>query len=307
MATNYQISDPINRALALGYVPAPSVRGVLFPELMLDIEAEKLVDFGDDTLDADTDWAGEDADMAELVARYTSRDILVRHRMKMAVVPYFKQGRAGAGGIDLQARTLTAVMRRMDNGAERYAATLATTPGNYGVNTQALAGTDQFNHVSSEPVDLFRQAMTAIEDGTLGYSPNLAVMSSDVADVLRHHPALYASLGLGDTVRRSLSDAELASAIGVQTVAVTRHRYVSSAGATVRSWDNVLILAYTDFGGQVDGAPTFGVNAKLKNSPFIGPWFDLERRHARGAKVIISETPQILTPLAGYLFTDCLL
>jgi hypothetical protein len=307
MATKYQISDPINRALALGYTPAPSVRKSLFPNMEMDIEVEKLIDFGSDKMDAETGFSAEDEDISEIVAHYTNRDILIRHRMLRAKVDYFKAARARSAQVDLEASTLLAVMHRLENGAELFAANLATIPGNYGINTQALAGTDQFNHASSEPVDMFLEAHEAIEAGTLGRSPDIAIMSSDVARTLKHHPAIYAALGLGDTVRRSLSDAELAQAMNVRAVEITSHRYLTSAGVTTRSWDNILIFAYAEFGGRLDGAPTFGVNAIMKGTPFVGPWLDMgNRKHGRDAKVIQSETPQILTPLAGYLFTNCL-
>jgi len=136
---------------------------------------------------------------------------------------------------------------------------------------------------------------------------SLAIASSDVANVLRYHPAIYSALGLGSTIRRALTDAELASVMGVQNLYVRRHRVKTSAGATARTWDNVLIFAHSMFGGQLDGSPTFGITAALRGTPMVGGWMDMgNRNHGRDAKVIQSETPQILTPLAGYLFTDCL-
>lgn len=307
MTINYQISDPINRALALGYSPAPSVRNFLFPRMEMSIDLEKLVDFGDDTLDAKTAFDAEDADIPSLIAKYSSRDIVIKHRMLRAEVGYFAAARAGVAAVDLEARSLMAVMRRLDNGAEAYASALATTPANYGVNTEALSGTDQFSHASSNPVEKFLQACEAIEEGTLGMMPDIAIVSSDVANVLRYHPAIYSALGLGSTIRRALTDQELASVMGVQNLYVSRHRYKTAGDVTTRTWDNVLIFAYSMFGGQIDGAPTFGVTAALRGTPFVGPWLDMQnKKHGRDAKVIQSETPQILTPLAGYLFTDCL-
>lgn len=307
MATNYQISDPINRALALGFKPAPTVRSFLFPRMEMSIESEKIIDFGDDTMDAETGFSAEDEDIRELVAKYTSQDITIRHRMLRARVDYFKAARAGAAAVDLEARSLMAVMRRLDNGAELYASSLATTPANYGINTEALAGTDQFSHASSNPVAKFLEAREAIEEGTLGFEPDIAIASSDVANVLRYHPAIYSALGLGSTIRRALTDAELANVMGVQNLYVSRHRVKTSAGATARTWDNVLIFAHSMFGGQLDGSPTFGITAALRGTPMVGGWMDMgNRNHGRDAKVIQSETPQILTPLAGYLFTDCL-
>lgn len=308
MSVNYKISNVINRTLAMGYKPMPTVRTALFPEVMLDIEEEQIVDFGNSHLNVHGENFADDADIPEIQVGYSSRTLTVKHRALRARVPYFKEQRAmRADRVRLESRALMEVMRRIDNACEVAAATLATTPGNYSGNTEALAGTDQFTHASSDPTVQFQEAHDAIEDGTLGYKPNVAIMSSDVFNVLKYHPQLYAALSFTVGARQPLSEAQLAQVMGVDRVLVTMHRTLNLSGTAVRTWQNFVLFAYTDFSGDVDGLPTFGVTAKLRDSPFVGGWMDMgNKSHGRDAKVIVSESTQILNPLSGYLLTSVL-
>lgn len=91
-----------------------------------------------------------------------------------------------------------------------------------------LSGTSQYNdYVNSTPIQNFRTAKSTIL-GASGMLPNLAVMSWDVAEVLKYHPDLIDLVKHTNSVADGLSMGQLALALGVQQVLIGLVSYNSA-------------------------------------------------------------------------------
>lgn len=104
---------------------------------------------------------------------------------------------------------------------------LADQLGNTSVITQnvTLAGAQQYNdYLGSDPIADFSTARRAVYDGC-GEIPNLGVMSWEVWDKLRFHPAILNALGFKDNRPGGLAEAELASAMGVEKLLIGSAKY----------------------------------------------------------------------------------
>jgi len=107
---------------------------------------------------------------------------------------------------------------------------LADQLGNTAVITQntTLAGAQQYSdYLNSDPIADFSIARRAVYDGS-GEVPNLGVMSWEVWDKLRYHPAILNSLGFKDNRPGGLAEAELASAMGVTKILIGSAKYESA-------------------------------------------------------------------------------
>lgn len=78
-----------------------------------------------------------------------------------------------------------------------------------------LSGTDKFSdYANSKPLDVFKDSQNAILDGC-GQMPNAAAMSQKVFNTLKYHPDILGRLGFAMNRAGSLSEQEVAKAMGV--------------------------------------------------------------------------------------------
>lgn len=91
-----------------------------------------------------------------------------------------------------------------------------------------LSGTAQFDDYSnSDPLTRFRTARSAVKNGC-GLPPDTAIMSWEVAQVLKYHPLLLDFLGFKEARPGGLSFEELAKALEVKRVLVGSASYESA-------------------------------------------------------------------------------
>lgn len=95
-------------------------------------------------------------------------------------------------------------------------------------NNTTLTGANQFSDTSnSDPLGVSATARSTVY-GNCGMEPNLCVMSWDVWNILRFHPAILDALGFKQNRAGMLSNEELASALGVDKVLVGKAKYESA-------------------------------------------------------------------------------
>jgi hypothetical protein len=91
-----------------------------------------------------------------------------------------------------------------------------------------LAGTDQWSdYANSKPTEDFKDAHNAILDGC-GMQPNAAVMSRKVFNTLIYHPQILDSLGYAMNRAGTLSEAEVAKAMGIDKLYIGSVAYNSA-------------------------------------------------------------------------------
>jgi hypothetical protein len=127
---------------------------------------------------------------------------------------------------------------------------LADALGSTSILTQntTLSGSSQFSdHGSSDPIAKFLTARQAVKDGC-GLPPNVAIMSWEVAEQLRYHPALLDSLGFKYNRPNGLTDQELASVLKVKRAYIGMVSYESANKGQTSSlspvWGKNLIFAH---------------------------------------------------------------
>lgn len=148
-------------------------------------------------------------------------------------------------------RDIAAQIRKQQLIQSEYA--LAQTifdDANYDVtNKTTLSGTAQYNGSTSKPVDDFIAARAAIYDDT-GLVPNVAIMSWEVANVVKYHPDLIALISNDVNKLQGLSEGQLALAMGVDKVLIGSAKYNSAAKGQTQSlssiWSKNILFTYVN-------------------------------------------------------------
>lgn len=145
---------------------------------------------------------------------------------------------------------------------------LADTLASTAVLTQnvTLSGTDQYNDkLNSDPVSDFEDARAAVYNGC-GEVPNLAVLSWDVWNKLRFHPQILDSLGFKYDRPGGLKEAELASAMGVESILIGTAKYESAKEGQTSSlasvWGKHIVFMVCPAKAQV-GQVALGYTVRL--------------------------------------------
>jgi hypothetical protein len=127
---------------------------------------------------------------------------------------------------------------------------LADTLTSTSIMTQntTLSGTSQWNdYANSDPLDDFLTARLAVREGC-GMPPNTAVMDWSVANTLAYSPQILAALGFTANRAGQLSDVELAKAMGVERLIITKAMYNNAnEGASDNLdpvWGKHVVFAY---------------------------------------------------------------
>lgn len=95
-------------------------------------------------------------------------------------------------------------------------------------NTTITLAADRFDaYTTSKPLDFFRDAQNEILE-KCGVMPNRAIISQKMFNVLKYHPAILSTLGYADNRAGTLSLAEIAHAMGVETLHVGDASYNSA-------------------------------------------------------------------------------
>lgn len=134
---------------------------------------------------------------------------------------------------------------------------IADTLSNTAILTQnvTLAGNAQWSDFSnSDPVKNITDGKSAILDAC-GEMPNVAIMDIKVWDKIKFHPAFLDSLGFKYARPGGLSEAEVASVLGVEKLLIGSARYESAkegqASVLAPVWGKHLILGICPPSAQI--------------------------------------------------------
>ena len=115
-------------------------------------------------------------------------------------------------------------------------------------NVTLAAAADKYDdYVNSKPLENFRDAQNVIlaESGKM---PNRAIISQEVFNALKYHPAILRSLGFADNRAGTLKIAEIAHAMGVETLHIGDAAYNSAKlgqeDQLTQIWGNSIIMYY---------------------------------------------------------------
>lgn len=187
---------------------------------------------------------------------------------------------------------------------------LADTLTDTAVLTQnvTLSGTSQYNdYDNSDPLANFATARSVIFN-SVGKAPDTAIMSYDVWNIIRYHPAFLTALGYKDQRPGGLSTDELAKAMDVKRLLVSDAVYDSAKEGQASSislvWGKHIIFAV---------APTSGAKRQVslgyRFQQFGGPRRVFKhdvKDPPMATKVLVDDSYEQLvsTALAGYLIKD---
>lgn len=113
--------------------------------------------------------------------------------------------------------------------------------------TLALAADKYSDYVNSKPLENFRDGQNVILDGC-GKMPNRAIMSQKVFNTLKYHPAILRTLGYADARAGTLKVAEIAHAIGVESLhigdAAFNNAKLGQADNLTQIWGDSILMYY---------------------------------------------------------------
>ena len=198
---------------------------------------------------------------------------------------------------------------------EYRVATVVSTAGNYGANTQDLAGAMQWDNPASDPVKAIETAKT-----TPVVEPNYLVIGYQAWNALRRHPAIEryimsrASTSLGATPL-TVTPELFAQAFELEGVLIGKAKYnTGNPGATVSMsylWGTIAALIKIETAPAMQRTEAFGYTFRYAPngaSPFeTRKWFDysIGVRGGTWVKVTHSDTEEVVAgENCGYLFTN---
>lgn len=147
---------------------------------------------------------------------------------------------------DAERDSVLALMTALWLGKEKSLADALTDTATITQNV-TLSGTSQFSdYTNSDPIGVTNTAKETIRANS-GMPPNVALMDWKVANKLRYHPKILEALGFSLNRAGQLSDAELASALGVKKMLVAEPMYNSAkqgqADSLLPVWGKHIVFA----------------------------------------------------------------
>lgn len=125
---------------------------------------------------------------------------------------------------------------------------LNTVMTNASIITQTSTPANKYDdYTNSTPLVDFRVAQNTILDGC-GLMPNRAVTSQKVINVLKYHPGILSTLGFADNRAGTLTLAEIAHAMGVESLHVGKVSYnnahLGQTDALNQLWGDTITFYY---------------------------------------------------------------
>jgi Phage major capsid protein E len=306
-----RIVDPVLSTIAQGYKNSDFVAQALFPRVDVPMRAGNIITFGkeDFMLYGNTARApGENTKRIQIGYAGSPFALLDYGLEGKLPIEIQQEASSGANGftIDMAAATLNKVQAIMELRLEYQSAVMARTAANYGAgNKVTLAGTAQWSDLTSgvsDPIAVIETAKEAIR-AAIGKRPNVIVIAAAVWSKLKQHPKIIDRFKYTGT--DVVTDAMLASLVGIKNVYIGDGIYASDAGVFADIWGKDVVIAYTETATVKDmGAPTYGYTYNLNNYPLAEePYYD---HNAKSwiFPVTRAEAPVIAAASAGFLITN---
>lgn len=178
-------------------------------------------------------------------------------------------------------------------GAEFALSQVVMAAANYGTpNKVTLAGTSQWSDYTgtSSPIGVSQDAQVAINNAT-GRRPNVAVMSWDVWNYLRNNPEIVTRFASDDAKFKGASEAQVASALGVEKLAIGNVKYNSAkqgqTAVLANVWPKYCLFIYVNPNPNPDiFEDSFGNSFEFQR--YISDSYKLE--DPKGAQAVRVET-----------------
>ena len=189
---------------------------------------------------------------------------------------------------------------------ELRVATEVFTAGNYATaNKETLAGSDQWTHASSDPID---KIMAALDAAFI--RPNFMVLGQEAWTALRQNPVIMKATNKNSGDKGAAARAAVAELFELQDIYVGQGRYNSAKpGQTAtygRLWTDSALLFYKNPTAMPNMGVTFGLTAQWGDKVAM-QWEDRNIGLRGGQKVRMGESVKelILAADCAYLFSDC--
>lgn len=301
-ALQTRIVDPILSQFALGYRMPGLVGETLFPRVPVALTGGQVLMFGkehfmtyatrrawgSDTARAAFGYAGVPYALLEDLIEVPLPREMIRDA---SVMPGIDLGTIGQGmAMDIVLLAL-----------ERDQAEIALNAGNYGANTEALAGVAKWSNAACDPVPQINAAREAVRQ-SIGRYPNTMLLG----------PAAFAALRDNQTMRTHFQFTSAASITTDMIQAYFKLDKVVSAEAITSDdggnftdiWGNNAVLAYVGLGPITQATPSFAMTYMMTGHPVAEmPYYDNRAKSwVYGATI---ERVPVQTALgAGYLIQN---
>ncbi len=324
MASNVSVqNDPVLTNIYLGYMPGDQefIRTQILPLMPVSESKADLVTLGtlaNQALQIHAKVLIGSTGTPEIEVTitkqdgYETRENGLKIRLTKQIAKNFNKSDWQAG-MDKGVRMFTKMLKTAYLTAKEYALmSQIFTATNYDAsNKVTLSGTDQFNdYAASDPISVINDAFNAINDD-IGRLPNIAVMNLATFLVMRHHPQLKRTAGIAPTGTvpvRALNRAELATAIGVDRIAVGNVMYETAGKGLTSSksqiWGKKLLLAYVNPSPQPEQFETsMGYTFQL-DPEVVDIYSPEDPKHIKFVRVYEDFVDTILSFDAGFLVSD---
>ena len=205
--------------------------------------------------------------------------------------------------VKLQIHATNVVTEGLHLKHEKQCADLAQNPESYSVDHRlTLAGTDQFTHYQSDPVEVIDYAKNVI-NGKIGIDPNTLVMGQDVWNALKKNNKLQKLLA--STNDKIIRLEHLKSFFEVDNIVIGKAIYTNEKDEFARIWGNNIVLAYVpQLNSRTEYDPSYGYTVRKTDS------LNIDEYYKEGNKVRYIRATDIYTPFlvgaeAGFLISNC--
>lgn len=268
-AAQARVIDPILSQHARGYKNATFVGNKLFPAVNMPTRAAKRIEFDRSSFRRRKTRRAPGAAIAALEFGYEGKAVALHQEALRASVPREHQQEAmEVPGIDLQQTAVDVVLAVIALEKEIQQAEVARNPASYAAtNKIALAGTDKFSHVDSDPAKIVSAGKEAIRKRT-GRRPSVLVLGAAVVAALQVHPKVRDHFK--HTNSSAISLPMLASYFDIPEVVSGDGIYDTDDNTTVDIWGNDAILAFVPGEGErAMPLPSYGYTYQLGGHPLV--------------------------------------
>lgn len=256
--------DVVLSNLARGYIPGGYVNEHLFPVVPVEKENARVPTFGKEAFQIRNTHRALRGSSNIIVPDDSSYTQLELKEYDAAYPIDYREEIAARGIFNLRRHAMTVAQSSIMLQMEQFAATEATTAGNYASsNKVTLSGTSQFTHASSNPFDTIETGKYAVKTAT-GNFPNVLVLSAQSYKALRTNTAVLDRLKY---TGQMVSAEVLARLFDVEKVVVATAATANDAGTLTDIWSDYCVLAYV---------PKLPLNERTPYTPTYGSTFVLD-------------------------------
>lgn len=301
--TNIRVSDPVIESLMWGYRDPSLVGTELLPIAPVTKEAGRIPRFSREMFKSYHTFRAVRGGSNRLLPEGVSTIAyeLEEHDIEIPI-DYREEQDAAYDVREYSARVVASIMLRS---LEQRIATLVTNAANYAApNKITLAGTTQWTHASSTPVNDVMIGREAVRNA-VGVYPNTMLLSANSFRALKTNAQIRDYVKYGGTQR--VSTDVLAELFEVEKILIGTGVQSSDAGVMSDIWSDYSVLAYVapqESGlDAIAAEPSFGYSIRKTGQPTSDTYVE------KGGKVALVRGTDIVSPYmlgadAGYLFID---